>query len=183
MKKLFTLMFLLLTMSVSSTYAEDDVYTVAGNNSELFGTAWDPTNTNNDMVYDSNKGVYTWTKENASLKEGTIEFKIAKNHAWGESYGAADGQNFRKEIPFNDTFTLTITFDPESKAITATFDGEEVVYVVAGSKKIANTTTDWNLNESSKMTVENGVASLTFSDLELAKGVYEFKIVLNSAAL
>ena len=96
-------------------YVETTTWTVAGEPAALFGTTWAPSLTANDMT--STDGVtYTWTKEYATLNEGTIEFKVAKNHAWAEAYPAS---NYKLAISQNGIYNVTITFNSTTKAVEA----------------------------------------------------------------
>ena len=58
--------------------------TVVGEDTDIFGNAWDPENTANDMVKEGN--VWIITKENISLSSDVTngyEYKIVANHKWG----------------------------------------------------------------------------------------------------
>ena len=60
-------------------------YTVAGSNTDLFGTSWDPANTANDMTL--SEGVYSWSKTDVTLPANSVvEFKVCENHAWQKAY-------------------------------------------------------------------------------------------------
>ena len=67
-------------------------YTVAGANSSnaasIFGTAWDTTNTANDMTYDEATGTYT--KVYTNVPKGTYKFKCVQDHAWNTAYPSSD---------------------------------------------------------------------------------------------
>ena len=67
-----------------------DVWTIAGD-SNLMGSNWDVTDTSNDMT--TADGVtYTLVKEGVVIEKGvTYEYKVAKDHAWTESYGDENG--------------------------------------------------------------------------------------------
>ena len=108
--------------SISVTYDEGgevpptpaDTYTVAGSDAAIFGEAWNPALTANDMVL--NDGLYTWEKDGLNLTAGTIEFKVVKNHSWDIAYPA---QNYVVNIAEDGEYTLTITFDPSTEAVFA----------------------------------------------------------------
>ena len=104
----------------------DATWTVAGDNTTLFGEAWNPALTANDMVKGED-GLYKWEKTEATLPAGSVEFKVVKNHAWGEEY-PKDG-NYKLTIPENGKYTVTITFNPETKVVaaTATKTGEAII--------------------------------------------------------
>lgn len=91
-----------------------DTYTVAGSDAAIFGEAWNPALTANDMTLAD--GVYTWEKAELNLTAGTIEFKVVKNHSWDIAYPA---QNYVLNIAEDGEYTLTITFDPTTEAVAA----------------------------------------------------------------
>jgi len=71
---------------------------------------------------------------------GSYEFKVRVNHAWDEAYPSS---NYKVTVDA-DNSTVTVTFDPETKAITAvagtaginavTVEKTGVIYSVAGQK-------------------------------------------------
>ena len=91
-----------------------DTYTVAGNDAAIFGEAWNPALSANDMTLAD--GVYTWEKAELNLTAGDIEFKVVKNHSWDIAYPA---QNYVLNIAEDGEYTLTITFDPSNEAVAA----------------------------------------------------------------
>ena len=124
MRKLKLLMMLcLVTIAVS---ADDDTYTVAGNEASIFGSAWDATISANDMTAGAN-GVYTKTYEAVEITESTtIEYKVVKNHSWDESWGFS-GNNANYVINNAGTYDITFSFNPT----TAFSDGNNVACAVA----------------------------------------------------
>lgn len=103
------------TVELSILKLDDNTYTVAGNNEEMFGTAWDPTNTNNDMTRNSDN-TFTWKKEGVELEAGTtIMYKVTKNHGWDESW-----PNLNQEIEIKDAgkYDITITFNATNQTVT-----------------------------------------------------------------
>lgn len=121
----------------------EKTYTVAGSPDTLFGTAWDPSNTANDMTLAD--GVYTWSKSDVELTAGNVEFKVVVNHSWDVSYGQnGESSNYVLKIEEAGIYTVTITFDAETNvpAAVATKTGDVVeptyVYAVVGGKKVAD---------------------------------------------
>ena len=114
------------TTTITATYADPGVitktYTVAGDSEgdnegddAVFGTAWDPGNTANDMSLVSGT-LYSKTYNNVAA--GTqLAFKVCENHAWTIAYGQAGG-NFYYTV--KATKNVTISFDSSTKAITVT---------------------------------------------------------------
>ena len=114
----------------------EHTYTVAGNLTDAFGTAWDPENAANDMVKQED-GTYKWEKAELALAAGTVQFKVCEDHAWDVAYPASD---YQLAIAEAGEYTITITFNPETKAVNAvaTKTGDAVVtvnYYLVGSVK------------------------------------------------
>lgn len=114
----------------------EHTYTVAGNLTDAFGTAWDPENAANDMVKQED-GTYKWEKAELALAAGTVQFKVCEDHAWDVAYPASD---YQLAIAEAGEYTITITFNPETKAVNAvaTKTGDAVVtvnYYLVGSAK------------------------------------------------
>ena len=144
----------------------EHTYTVAGGSDVLFGTAWDPANTANDMALV--EGLYTWEKSELTLAAGNIGFKVCEDHAWTTAYPA---QDYQLNIPEAGIYTITITFNAETKdvAAVATKTGEAVVVPTVAMH--GNFLGSWADTENFAIAQDNASASLT---LTLAEGNYEF---------
>ena len=89
-------------------------YTVAGEPVSIFGTSWDPNNTDNDMTKLDN-GLYELDKYNCELSaEGEILFKVVGNRDWGICWPE---QNFSYKVDQSGIYNLRFTFDPNTKFI------------------------------------------------------------------
>ena len=99
-----------------------DTYTVAGSSADLFGTTWAPANADNDMKLVD--GLYTWTKENVELTEGSFEFKVVVNHSWGEAYPSS---NYVQPVENGGTYNVKITFNAETKEVKCELTPVDVV--------------------------------------------------------
>lgn len=110
-----------------NAYVESEAYTVAGDNGIVFGSTWDPTDASNDMVKQMDD---TFLKDyNITSLVGTIEFKVAKDHAWTNSWGKPGStDNYSYAIPH--TGILHISFDPASYGVDAWMDNCR--YTIAG---------------------------------------------------
>ena len=159
----------------------EDTYTVAGDNTTLFGSSWDPTDTNNDMTLV--EGIYKWEKSEVALAEGSVQFKVVKDHDW--NYGSYPADNYQLAIPADGIYTVTITLDPVNLTVNAsaekTGDAEvEKHYLVAGQAMVANGE-DWN-NDADINLMTSSDEGLTYTleiaDLQLIAGtLYRYKIV------
>ena len=165
---------------------EENTYTVAGSLTDLFGTSWSATDTNNDMTLVN--GVYTWTKNNVELKAGAFEFKVVANHDWGTAYPSS---NYVQAIEKHGMYNVTITFDAETEAVNCVatlleeiIDEEDPIYTVTGSS--AELFGDvWDaalLLEANEMTKgDDGIYTWTKKNVALTAGTIEFKVVLGHA--
>ena len=86
------------------------------------GTAWNPANTDNDLVFDETTGIWsiTYTDVAATLEtedfdDTWYEYKVAADHAWDLSFNEngnalGDGTNAKFDVE-KDGSTVTIFFD------------------------------------------------------------------------
>ncbi len=149
----------------------EHTYTVAGSSAVAFGTAWDPTNTANDMAKQDD-GSYKWEKANLELPAGTIEFKVCQDHAWATCWPA---QNYALNVSEAATYTLKITFTPASGNV-----GAELVKT--GSAEIDPTVSakgGWDSWAAEVVFVLADNKETATGALNLEPGNYEFKVILN----
>lgn len=152
-------------------------WTVAGGKN-LFGSEWNTADANNDMISTDGK-IYTWVKEDVTLEKGTeYKFKVAKNHSWGEAYPSSD---YIFKVDETAKYTITITFDSESKEVSVktekTGDAEAVehTYDVRGNFKGDE---KWEI--SYEMTKgSDGIFTVSIADVD--KGNYEYKVRQDNA--
>ncbi|MBQ9532759.1 MAG: starch-binding protein [Prevotella sp.] len=126
------------SLTATATKKEEVViehtYTVAGPYDEdgllIFGAAWDPTFTANDMEKQADgtyKKVYATADidPDYELEAGDIEFKVVKDHDWNvASYPAGD--NYKLNIPSAGKYVITITFNPQTEEVNAVAEKEVV---------------------------------------------------------
>ena len=119
--KLLLLLALLMTAATGAMAA--DTYTVAGSNSAMFGFAWDPSNTANDMTKNGD-GTYSITYTNVNFTEPEeVQYKVVKDHSWNEAYPEV---NRVINIAKAGTYTLTIHFNPTTHEVYETMPGYTV---------------------------------------------------------
>ncbi len=98
----------------------DDVYIVAGLDT-LCGSNWDPSDVNNIMTYNEEKGIYEIVYENVAA--GHYEFKVTTNYAWDngdynlEGDASFGGPNAVAKVE-QDGSTVIIGFDGEKALLT-----------------------------------------------------------------
>ena len=146
-------------------------WTVAGSPAALFGTEWDPANTANDMNKQED-GTYKWEKTDMELAASSIEFKVAKNHAWTEAY---PGSNYNLAIAESGKYTITITFNAETKEVNAVATLQEVVEIIP-TIAIAGDMNGWNTTANEFVMAEDKLTATLALTLE-AKD-YGFKMII-----
>ena len=99
----------------STTIPPYDFYTVAGTPQSVFGTEWDPTNTDNDMIR-QNDGTYMLTKYGCYLVGSELEFKIVNVHDW---YSSWPEDNYVLIVEESGTYDVTFTFNPTTHEVGA----------------------------------------------------------------
>lgn len=148
MKKLF-LTLLVLLCAIAQVNA--DTWTVAGSSTDLFGTAWDPSNTANDMV--ESEGIFIWEKKGFTVNTMTdFLFKVVKDHNWGTEYPS---ENYEANIPAAGTYDLKITFNSSSHDVTFT----ATAYATISSINIAGGFNSWSWS-ANPLTLKPGEANV-----------------------
>ena len=141
-------------------------YTVAGSSETAFGTAWTPSIEANDMTL--TEGLYQWEKTDLTLPAGTIEFKVCEDHAWTNCWPS---QNYQLAIPEAGIYTITITFNADSKEVNAVATKTGSAVVVPSIAMHGNFLGSWADTENFTVVEGNETAVLT---LNLVAGSYEF---------
>ena len=145
-------------------------YTVAGDNTDVFGTEWDPENTNNDMTLED--GLYKWETQ-VVMPATTIEFKVCKNHGWSNAWPSA---NYQVTFPKYGEYILTVTFNQDTKDVNANYV-EKYYTLVGGSAALFGTA--WDLdNADNDMTLQSdGITyKKSYYNVELTAGEIEYKV-------
>ena len=143
-------------------------YTVAGSSSALLGSEWAPSDTNNDMELVND--LYTWSKSEVSLSEGTITFKVCQDHAWTNAWPA---QNYELSIAKSGKYDVTITFNESTKEVAANAELKEEEVVLPSIVLHGNFTGSWADTEELEQAGDKKTASVT---INLEKGKYEFGV-------
>jgi len=161
--KLLLLLALLMTAATGAMAA--DTYTVAGSNSAMFGFAWDPTYTANDMTKNGD-GTYSITYTNVNFTEPEeVQYKVVKNHSWGEAYPEV---NRVINIAKAGTYTVTIHFNPTTHEVYETMPGSTTGYTVT----LADGTEDadkWTISPASA--AEGETVTVTYTGSKKVIGV------------
>lgn len=147
-------------------------YTVAGSSDVAFGTAWDPTNTENDMTLMSGT-IYSLMKEGLTLSAGTIEFKVCEDHAWTTAYPAS---NYVLTIPADGIYTIMIMFDAASGVVDAFAEktGDAVVIPTVAMHGNFAGPSNWADTENFTIAADNKTATLVLNLEATTDKPYEF---------
>lgn len=92
---------------------EIDTYTVAGTPASVFGTEWDPSNADNDMVKQAD-GTFALTKYGCQLAGNEMAFKVVGNRDWGNAW---PNDNVVVEVDETGLYDVTFTFNPENNEV------------------------------------------------------------------
>ena len=152
-------------------------YTIAGSSDVAFGTAWDPTNAENDMFLVSGT-IYGWEKYNLTLSAGKIEFKVCEDHAWTTAY---PGSNYELTIPADGIYTIMIMFDAASKVIEAFAEktGDAVVIPTVAMHGNFAGPSDWKDTENFTLAADELTATLVMT--LAVRDNYEFGMRIGGA--
>ena len=158
-----------------------DSYTVAGAPASVFGSEWNTSNTDNDMVNED--GLYTLRKTDVELYPCTISFKVVANHSWDYAWPSS---NYNYSIEEAGVYDILFTYDPSNNTVgiiadkTGDLPSVDPVYTVAGAP-IAVFGTTWDPNNTDNdMVNEDGLYTLRKTDVVLTSSDdIEFKVVAN----
>ena len=129
-------------------------WTVVGDSTELFGTAWDYTATANDMTGSGTS--YTWSKSNVSLTAGTISYRVAKNHASTTVYPSTAAT---QTVSSTGVYDVTVTYNDSTQAVNMTLTDRTPHTLMVGSPGNAALTAAYNgktANEGGTLSVPAG---------------------------
>lgn len=166
---------LTLTCLLITTPAWAVTYSVAGNNSDIFGASWDASNQLTTMTLTNDANIYQWTSGEFTVSgKVNVEYKVVKDYSWSESWGNSSGGNQNYTINNAGCYTMTFFFNKSTKAVYATLND---IYTVAGTAALFGT--NWDISDTNNnMTNTSGTTwTWTKSNVELTAGDIEFKVV------
>ena len=156
-------------------------YYVAGV-AALCGSEWNEADPDNLMTWNGETGLFE--KVYADVAVGTYQFKVTDgtwNNAWGK-----DGQNYTFQV--SAVCDVTVTFDPDTKAVNAKGDGVGAVTgieitsitAVGGGKGNFLNGKSWDVAAAANhMTASGSVYTITYENV--AAGTYEVKFAANDS--
>ena len=167
---------------VTLTLQAQTAWTAAGS-STIFGSHWDETDTNNDLI-DKGNGIWELTKTDCILEKNVkYELKVLKNHNWAESYPQT---NYVFTVEETGTYNVTIQFNENTYevGVITKKTGDAVIgektWTVAGFGVILGIEWDPKATENDMIKQDDNVTYiLTKTDLTLAIGTYKYKICAN----
>lgn len=178
-RTIFTLFMLCIA---TLTLQAQTAWTAAGS-STLFGSHWDETDTNNDLI-DKGNGIWELTKTGCILEQNVKnELKVLKDHSWAESYPQT---NYVFTVEETGTYNVTIQFNENTYevGVITKKTGDAVIgektWTVAGIEVILGADWDPEATENDMIKQEDNVTYiLTKTNLTIAKGGYQYKICAN----
>ena len=159
-----------LSCILTATSAWADTWTVAGTN--IFGTDWTPTNTDNDMTLAD--GYYYWSK--AGVTASSFAFKVVKDHAWTTAYPSSD----YLVSGLTGTNTVIITFQESTTSV----DEKHYQYLtVAGDNTAIVGSSTWDATATANDMTFDGTYkwTKTYSSVSLVAGTFKFKVCQDHA--
>jgi len=101
-------------------------FVAVGSSEAIFGTTWDPSNSDNKFVYDSESQTFKVTKKNVVLSAGEITYKAAtlttSSNTWDYSFPSGD-DNLTKTVEKAGVYNVTISSsNPSTGEITMTLE-------------------------------------------------------------
>ena len=160
----------------------EKTWTVAGETA-LTGYDWKPENSENDMEKQSD-GTYKKVFTNVILSAKTYKFKVCANHSWSEAY---PGNDYELVIETAGTYDVTITFNPDTKAVNAIADKKsdevgEKTWTVAGDEALTGFNWKPENSENDMEKQSDGTYKKVFENVSLTAGTeYKLKVCANHA--
>ena len=172
---------MMLALIAFTVHGYADTWTVVGSAAALNGTTdWAVTNSDNDMTTEDGTN-YSLTVTGCTLETGTTyEFKVAKNHDWGEAY---PGSNYQFSVGETAVYTVVYTFNATSHDITCTptkTGAAGVItheYSLAGDEALLGVNWDPTDTAFDMTTTDDVNYTFVLTGKSLAAGNYEFKVV------
>lgn len=158
-------------------------WTITGASAIVNGDSWKQDNTANDMTK-GDDGIYTLTVTGKALEANNYDYKVVKNHTWGEGEFPSPG-NQTLTISEAGTYNIVYTYDGATTlTATASKTGDAPVvthtWTIAGNTEILNGDNAWDVsNTDNDLTQgEGNIYTLTIESktIETAKE-YEYKVV------
>ena len=175
-KARFRLLALILCMTAFVPQLMAQTYTVAGTPASILGTEWDPSNTSNDMQR-MGTTTYYYLAKTANVNSGNYQFKVTLNHSWGTSY---PGNNYNYSVSSSGMQSIVYIFNTSGNAVSVF--GPFKTLTVAGSQTEILGSSWGQTDASNDMTTSDGVNyTLSFTDVNVTAGNYEFKVVQDHA--
>ena len=148
-----------------------ETYTVAGSNTVILGSSWDPTDSNNDMSLVS--GVYQLTFNDVVLSDNnpSCEFRIAVNQSWVTAYpsGNANVSGFDG----SGTYDIVFTYNPTTHDVTGVATKHAVIvnYYVLGDEALG---LSWTPTPTTTMTYDDNTGLYTYTYYVNNSGTHRF---------
>ena len=151
--------------------------TVAGSQTEVLGSSWGETDSNNDMS--TTNGIdYTLTFTDVHVTAGSYKFKVALDHSWGTSWPGSDKEY---NVEFTGIADVTFGFNVITQAVSV--DVIEKAVTPTNYYAVGDNTTifpnGWSAGQATLMSDEDedGVYTWTSGEIHLdANTNYTYKV-------
>ena len=147
--------------------------TVAGSQTELLGSSWSQTDSNNDMT--SSDGInYKLTFTDVNVTAGNYAFKVVQDHAWTYAWPSSDKYY---TISFTGVADVEYNFNIITKEVTVTVTEKSVTpvtpdYYITGDNGLG--LGGWTYTPTIKMTKDANLDVYTYSSNVTTAGTYYF---------
>lgn len=151
--------------------------TVAGSQTEILGSSWGQTDTNNDMT--TTDGInYTLTFTDVNVTTGNYALKVVQDHAWTNAWPSS---NYDYSVGFTGVADVVYSFNVINKDVNVTVTEKSVTPTTPDYYVVGNDTNifpnGWNTGSENLMDVDNGTYTWTASNVHLNAGTnYEYKV-------
>lgn len=182
------LLALLLCMAITVPQLQAQTYTAAGDQTDFLGTSWDVTQSaGNDMTRYGSTDFY-YLRKTGNVSANWYQFKVAQNHGWTTSYpsGTYKSTNYHNTTEYDNNYwyqcpvsgSATVFYVYNSSTHKVSVTGPFKVFTVAGSQsELLGSSWSGNAHANDMTTSDGIIYTLTFNNVQLTAGNYNWKVV------
>ena len=156
-----------------SNFGPFQTLTVAGSQTEILGSSWGQTDSNNDMS--TTDGInYTLSFTDVHVTANNYEFKVVQDHAWTYAWPSS---NKTYSIGFTGTADVTFTFNVVTKDVSVTVTEKSVTpptphYYITGDNGLG--LNGFTYQPTLELTDPDEDGTYTYTSTVTADGTYNF---------
>lgn len=156
-------------------------YTIVGDKTGIFGTAWAQTLTDNDLsLITEGDDIGKYGIDLDVTTSEAFEYKIVQDHAWTTTWPTSGnwsyGYKTAADVLVPGANTLHVVFDPGAGSVA--FYPEAETYTVLGTF-IGNTDNNWNAAYMATNMTKQSDGTYTYKHTHVEPGTYQYKVVGN----